>query len=343
MASPALAPTRSENPLLANLKKKEIPSLYGLRGIAALTVVLGHYSYGTPVARWFPAGYAVSLFFILSGLLITWLALKEIDRTGSLHLKKFYARRALRLFPAFYAVWLCCVFVLKPFPEKWATFFYMGDYYLALTGAYGPLTIAWSLGVEEKFYLLWPWLLRKTKRLTLIRAVCAAIVLDQIYRAVLQMNGYGIYSAFSFDTNLDCILLGCLIALLAHQGVQFPRWFGSPLIPVIAIPGIYLFSESIVHYLLALLLIWAVIQQPWALNNPIADFLGRISYSLYLCHVLALWRIGNPLIDPLHLPHWSFSIGLKVAIALTGASALHFGIERPFLTLKDRFHARHAH
>src|ERR1700744_1594875 len=91
------------NVLVTNLSRREIPSLYGLRGAAALTVVFYHYWLG----HWkfvsvFPGPYAVTLFFELSGLLITWLLLKEIGNTGTLDRRQFYLRRVLRLFPVFY-------------------------------------------------------------------------------------------------------------------------------------------------------------------------------------------------------------------------------------------------
>jgi peptidoglycan/LPS O-acetylase OafA/YrhL len=172
VASPS--DTRAGHPFLANLKKREIPSLYGLRGIAALVVVCFHLLYAMQLSNWqrvFPGDEAVALFFELSGLLITWLLLKERSNTGSIHLKKFYQRRALRLFPAFYVIWLLCL-LIHPVPGRWWSFFYMRDLY-----ALAPLTagaeifgMAWSLGVEEKFYLVWPWFCRRfrSRRLPLL-------------------------------------------------------------------------------------------------------------------------------------------------------------------------------
>jgi len=132
------------NPLLANLSQREIPSLYGLRGAAALAVVFYHYLQDWKFTALFPGPYAVTLFFELSGLLITWLLLQEIDRTGGLDRRQFYLRRALRLFPVFYVVWGLCR-LAGPFAGSWATFFYMGDYYHAFTQRYNILTVAWSL------------------------------------------------------------------------------------------------------------------------------------------------------------------------------------------------------
>ena len=98
-----VAVSGKDNPsdaFLANLSRKEIPSLNGLRGVAALTVLCIHVLIGNRWAAWFPGDQAVVLFFELSGLLITWLLLTEKSRTGSIDLKQFYGRRAMRLLPA---------------------------------------------------------------------------------------------------------------------------------------------------------------------------------------------------------------------------------------------------
>jgi peptidoglycan/LPS O-acetylase OafA/YrhL len=87
--------------LFANLHRRKIPALDGIRGVAALTVVAFH-----AVSRRAPGGYAVLMFFILSGLLITWLLLTERQKTGSIDLPAFYLRRAFRLFPPLFVLLL---------------------------------------------------------------------------------------------------------------------------------------------------------------------------------------------------------------------------------------------
>ncbi len=251
-------------------------------------------------------------------------------------------RRSLRLFPAFYAAWALALFTLRSFPSKWATFFYVGDYYLALGAPFDPMTLAWSLGVEEKFHLLWPLFLRSMDRARLMYVVPAIIVADQIYKEAIIANGHGVYATFAFDTNLDCVLMGCFIALLAHRGYRFPNWMGNPLIPVAAIVSLYTCNEIVIHYWLALTLIWAVMKNPWILNNPIVRYLGLISYSLYLCHIVVQWAVWWPMFHAVTFPRWSFQLLSKVAVAIVCASALHYGIERPFLKLKDRFHRKGA-
>ena len=325
--------------LLTNLSRREIPSLFGLRGMAALAVVVYHYSDQRGIMAHFPGPFAVTLFFELSGLLITWLLLKEMDKAGKVNLRQFYSRRALRLFPVFYVVWILYR-IARPFPGSWATFFYMGDYYYAFHQRYSAMTIAWSLGVEEKFYLLWPFVLTRVARPKLIKILCGILLAEPIYRSFLIFIGHQTYTWFAFDCRLDAIVLGCLIALLAKDGWTPPKWISHPFTPVCALILIFALQvqTDIVTYLLAVILVSTVSRPGPFLNNPVSRYLGVISYSLYLGHAAAreiLW----PLIAsrfPLHNATPVFFTQLLLAIGI--ASLLHYLVERPFLRLKDRFH-----
>jgi peptidoglycan/LPS O-acetylase OafA/YrhL len=328
----------ASNRLLANLSQREIPSLYGLRGIAALTVVSYHYLEGSKLNGIIPGPYAVTLFFELSGLLITWLLLKEIETTGRVAWGFFYYRRALRLFPLFYVIWILCR-MADPFPGSVATFFYMGDYYTALTGHYSILTSAWSLGVEEKFYLLWPWLLVRIKGQMRIKVLSGVLLFEPVYRSTLTLIGFRTYTWFAFDTHLDAIVLGCLIAILAKEGWNPPRWLFHRATPWIALVLVFALQSQgdIVTYLLAVILISVVSRPAALLNSGVARYFGRISYALYLCHVYTsavIWpRLCVHILRHVSLP---LSLIAQIAIATAFASMLHFVVERPFLLIKDR-------
>jgi peptidoglycan/LPS O-acetylase OafA/YrhL len=339
------------NALVRNLSMREIPSLNGLRGAAALIVVLYHYLEGTRIISFFPGPYAVTLFFELSGLLITWLLLKEIDANGHLDLQQFYLRRALRLFPVFYAVWGLCR-LAGPFAGSWATFFYMGDYYHALTERYNILTSAWSLGVEEKFYLLWPVILARVERTKLMKILCILLVAEPVYRSVLSALGHRAYTWFAFDTRFDAILVGCMIAMAARRGWHAPSWLSHPLTPICALILIFALQQQgdVVTYLLAVILVSVVCRPHAILNNPIAGYLGAISYSLYLCHVYARdvvwqWILGQPILGQrilgtLQSRSFPFALAAQLTIAIALATVLHFLVERPFLRLKTRLHKK---
>ena len=323
--------------LLTNLSRREIPSLFGLRGMAALAVVIYHYSEQRGIMAHFPGPFAVTLFFELSGLLITWLLLKEMDKTGRANLRQFYSRRALRLFPVFYVVWILYR-LARPFPGSWATFFYMGDYYYAFHQRYSAMTIAWSLGVEEKFYLLWPFVLTRVERPKLIKILCGILIVEPVYRSFLISIGHQPYTWFAFDCRLDAIVLGCLIALLAKDGWTPPKWISHPFTPICALILVFALQNDIAVYALGVVLVSTVARPTWFLNNPVSRYLGVISYSLYLCHAAAheiLWQVIAP-IFPFHNAVAVFFAQFLLAIA--AASLLHYLVERPFLRLKDRFH-----
>jgi peptidoglycan/LPS O-acetylase OafA/YrhL len=330
-----------KNALLRNLQKKEIPSLYGLRGFAALAIVVWHYLEAWHLQDLFPGPYAVTLFFELSGLLITWLLLAEVERAGNIDLKQFYSRRVLRLFPVFYLTWAMCR-LAGPFPGEWFYFFYLGDYYTATTTRYGELTHTWSLGVEEKFYLLWPMLLVRVKRSNLIKLLVGILIFEPAYRFALVSLGYRRYTWFAFDTHLDSIVLGCLIAVLAKQGHRVPKWLSHPLTGVAALVGVFVFQAmpDLVIYLLAVILINVLCRPPSILNNRIVRYLGLISYSLYLTHMYASTVVWPMLFQSMMGQSVVIALFSKVAVAIAVASAAHFAVERPFLRVKDRLHRR---
>jgi len=349
-----ISPTEAKavNPLLANLQRREIPSLFGLRGIAALTVVLFH-SIQTLHAwnwvRWFPGDEAVALFFELSGLLITWLLLKEKDNTGSIHLKKFYERRVLRLFPAFYVMWFLCL-AIPNVEGRWWTFFYLQDvstiFPLDTTGV-GLFGIAWSLGVEEKFYLVWPWILRKLDNPRLPAILIALGALDQVYRYLISFTGNYYWSGYGFDTHLDGLLFGVALAIAARNGWRPWGWLLNPitliaslaaveLMPVfVKWPQTVVWGTAFCAYPLLAILIYVIAKPPKVLNNPIAKFLGAISYSLYLFHPLVIYLLGK-----VHFPQWRYQILTMVCLSILAATASYYCVEKPFLKLKDKLHPR---
>ena len=336
---------------LANLSRKEIPSLNGLRGIAAIAVLCIHVLAGRRWGAWFPGDQAVVLFFELSGLLITWLLLAEKSQTGTIDLKKFYGRRAMRLLPAFYTIWLLVLFV-RDVPDRWASFFYVKDVKDIYYGVYhlwpaGPqlLGMSWSLGVEEKFYLIWPRLLQKFASRKVPFLLCLAAVTDQIYHLIIYKMGFPLWAGYGFETRLDGVLLGSAVAVAAKNGWKPPRWALHPaslaasVAAVMAIghlqyPANVGWGVLAGAYPLLLILIYLVARPPKILNNPVATFFGKISYSLYLCHLFVIF-----LLDSMHFASARWEVAAKFSLSIAAATAIYFLIERPFLRWKDRLHA----
>ncbi|HEY1730801.1 MAG TPA: acyltransferase [Terriglobales bacterium] len=349
--------------LLLRLDKSSyIPALDAVRGIAACLVVVAHI-FG-PVKL---GGMAVLIFFVLSGFLITWLLLRELERTGEISVRSFYARRTLRIFPAFYVFWIICVLVahLTHGPFSWgeaiASFFYMGDYYTAMhsSHAHQIMGITWSLGVEEKFYLLWPAIcvmLRKDLA-KLFRVSLSLAAFIWLYRALacIYLHLPVDYLRYSFDSRFADILLGCAFALalklrrlepvlgavarvkvfpLLLAGIlvgltMLERHLSDRLFYVFALP----FSTVVVAVLLIQLIFEAHSPGYRWLEHPVLRFLGRISYSLYLYHIVAITSIEH-LFPHLRL-RWLYP--LMCAGSVTAAYMSYRFIEQPFLQLKNYF------
>ena len=344
--------------LSAGLGQTILPSLDGIRALAVMIVVFGHL--GLPVN----SGLGVTLFFVLSGFLITWLLLKEEGQYGTVSLGMFYVRRSLRIFPAFYVFWFLVVVglgVMRSHPVDWAnsfaSLFYYDNYYQAITSKWSsPLFHTWSLSTEEQFYLLWPpafLLLRNNQsreKLLMILIPCLwAYRLILVWVGVPQ--GY-IYSAL--DTRADHLLIGCLFAVLMFERRGSKFWqaitgrgaFLAITLSMLALSS-YLtgllgpaFRDTvgfIADPLLAVaLLAQGLSLQPGWLNVKPIRYLGRISYSIYLYHMLAsaaahwaLSRFPAPV---------EFSGAIVTAVA-AGFLSYYF-IELPALSLKHRLPVR---
>ena len=340
-----------------------IPKLNGLRALSAFIVVAYHYGF------YVPAGFGVLSFFVMSGFLITWLLLKERDRTGSVSLRAFYLRRALRIFPAFYVYWLLAVILLSVagvriiWPQAWASFFYVANYYQGLNGyPSSAFSHTWSLGIEEQFYLLWPLaflLLGNRPRLTFASLIgCIAAI--NVYRIILHSVGAPeeyIYTAL--DTRLDHLLVGCAIAVALNHKMGPRVWevvARRDALPVIVgllavsiicgnvygIPYRNTIGFAIDPTLIGLLMVRLLSRDDrvtaWLDSRP-AVYLGTISYSTYLYQQLVLWPAGRIL----------RSVGTPEALtfvlctfAVWGMAACSYElVERPFLRLKETWATPH--
>jgi peptidoglycan/LPS O-acetylase OafA/YrhL len=325
-------------------KGKEIPSLYGIRGIAAMIVVLHHI--GVMIAN--GGSFAVICFYVLSGFLITHLLLIELDNTHDISLRKFYQRRALRIFPAFYgyaAFYVIGRIILK-LSIDWlgvlSCLTYTNNYFFAFSGhELATMVPMWSLAVEEQFYLIWPFLLWRFRndRRAMMKGLMCTIFCIWIYRWIMDLIFPSLYVVTAFETRADALAIGCLMAI-ANRELRIPRWLiDQKWLGLVAILTIVLcsvtelngarFSFAIVAVCFAVLIIHAVahsetVWYKWLNFRPLYA-LGVISYSLYLYHPFAN-----------HLPERFKHVPIEVAFAIALAMGSYFVVERPFLKLKDR-------
>lgn len=342
------------------LSQRHLPALDGMRAVAVFTVIAYHAGLDAV-----PGDLGVSAFFVLSGFLITWLLLKEWRTDESVSLRRFYARRTLRIFPAYY-VFLALSFAVDrlrddPWPDGLAAaaVAYVVNYYNAFHGH--PTTSiahAWSLGVEEQFYLLWPTvflLLVRRGRRVLLGTVAGLIAAVLLWRSFLFLVGdvgtAYVYNAF--DTRFDNLGMGCLLAICVER-----PWFAAVAravarnawLPLVTL-GLLVWSRvgvsTAYHYSLgftvdALLIAIFIVQvlqlhrrALWSwLEHPVVRYLGVISYPLYLYHI---WGIGFGHQMGFLPPAFQALAGVLASVLL--ASGSYFLIERPFLALKRRFEA----
>jgi peptidoglycan/LPS O-acetylase OafA/YrhL len=361
------------------LRLKVIPGLDAIRAAAVSMVVFMHFGY-LPTAF---GELGVMTFFVLSGFLITRILLKEYLKTGTISLREFYRRRTLRIFPSFYICWLLETLLIVihrehiRWWEPWASFFYLSDYARAIAGptTIRHMVVAWSLAIEEQFYLLWPavllWILVSRRKAS--RAVALFIVAVWIHRAMLFAAfhvSYGyIYNAF--DTRIDALMIGSLLAILTVDAAASPliddalAWavkspwlavlpFAGILLTVVfdpsikTIPWLSMTAFSLQPVFVAVLLIQAVcfgnFEWRWLGHNSLR-FIARISYALYLYHFVVISegeRIsfagysGEFLGFRVLDPAHHVRLLLRLIPALILPIISYYAVELPFMRLRDR-------
>jgi peptidoglycan/LPS O-acetylase OafA/YrhL len=341
------------------LNRGIIPGLDGIRALAVLLVIGNHFG-----LEWINGALGVLIFFVLSGFLITWLMLKETEKTGTVSLKNFYRRRVLRIFPAFYAFWLAGVVIYTvrghylDWPQALSALFYISNYWMGLVPSDCLLfSHTWSLSIEEQFYLLWPALfllgLRNPRRLPWYLGI--AIVAVWVHRAVLLLVFHVSqdYLYRAFDTRMDHLAIGCLVAILLRghkldglaRAVTRSAWL--PLLTLALLFATQTWHDSTTYiftigYAIEPLLTAIFLMQlirfsetgGWRVfSNPVTAYLGRISYPLYLWQQLTLFTAKHMLDGKPVALQFAFALAVTVGFA----SASYFLVEKPFLKLKSRY------
>lgn len=318
--------------------------------------------------------FGVPVFFLLSSFLIVELLLREREQTGDIHIKSFYVRRILRIWPLYFAVFYGLVALGHYLPDVgpkgyglWIAFsFFAGNWYIMrygwIAGAIDPL---WSIAVEEQFYIAIPVLSRigGRKLLATISVILLTVsYLISVHYARLVYSGESgqwVNSWFQFQF----FAAGALLAIALHGRV--PRWtmiVRGILFLVALLCWVYAVMETGVrsydgHPTVSgaiggwtMVLAGAILFFLAALGTPASyvprwlTYLGRISYGLYMFHSLVfhlVFQIARPRIET-HLglsPENTSLIGIALVLAITiavaGVSYRYF--ERPFLKLKERF------
>lgn len=224
--------------LSAPLRPSHMPALDGVRGVAVLVVMILHFTILNPssggehiFALGASFGWAgVDLFFVLSGFLITGILIDA--KSGDAYFRTFYMRRALRIFPLYYA-FLIFIFWIWPLlspstteplgPRLW-TLGYMGNFLFAFNGwegVPGHTTHLWSLAIEEQFYFIWPLVVFLSGRRTLVKICLWAIGLAWFTRLGFHLGlGHGVAGYALLPARMDALALGGLLSVM----VRSPGW-----------------------------------------------------------------------------------------------------------------------
>ena len=346
---------------------RSIPSLDGLRAVAVLMVILSHASAWSNLPKngalhaavvvVGQGGLGVSIFFVISGFLITTLLLQEEDRTGTIHLRRFYFRRTFRIFPPFYAylaiaavvAWLChralswhLLLMSAGYVTNFVPYAWVGDrpsfWYLAHT---------WSLAVEEQFYLLWPFLLVLVPRRRAVQLSVAVLLTAPL----LRLAAYELLPIYRvaeqwyhlLPSALDLLVFGGLFALINRIPAARSRMIGM-LHPALLLPaaGFLLVSGLLMAHMppwfgslavisttgvCVVLLLACVVRRPATLPGRFLNWaplrhIGLVSYSLYL------WQ------QMFTGPYWTPTGWLNVAAIFAAAELSFWCVERPSLRLR---------
>jgi peptidoglycan/LPS O-acetylase OafA/YrhL len=274
-------------------------ALDGLRGVAVLMVVLEHSWLLDPHVPY--AGEAgVTVFFTMSGFLITRLLLEEHQQTGRIDFRKFYLRRALRLLPALYLMLAVSLAVwgADAAPTVVVTVLNIANVPAADAGTllFGPLHHMWSLAVEEQFYLVWPAalaaLLLTSLRHRLALVFCIAAIVGYALRWVAFEEMSYKWAYHSTITTTFAMLAG---AAVAAGGLRPRPVLGSGLLLVLTF-GLWPETEAGAVFATGAAVIATVVllgaTGGW-LTWPPLRYVGRISYGWYLWHVPAQELIGG--------------------------------------------------
>ena len=307
--------------------------------------------------------FGVSLFFVLSAYLITELLLREKELVGSLDVKSFYVRRILRIWPLYFFFLALAVALQWVIPGQhmgWragvAFSALAGNWYIVFIGFPSSVIFPlWSVSIEEQFYLTWPLIVRRVSQMTMVAFAAGLLGVATAARFYL-----GAHHRFESEVwcntlvQLDPIAAGILMAVLLRGAVpQLPRlarvamtvagvaclatgalYFGiknDPLTTARIVLGYPMIAIGGVLLLLAVL-------RDGAKPAKALVYLGRISYGLYVFHVLGL-TISDYVVpnQTANLARYAVRVFVAFALTITMAAISYRWLEAPFLKLKQRF------
>jgi len=358
-------------------------NLNAIRFIAALLVIIFHtekfklflnvpdYSGNRVVS--IIGSLGVVLFFVLSGFLISFLLFKEQEITKTISIKDFYIRRILRIWPLYFLIVILALFII-PFINFFTItgfernivydnliyklllyVFFLPNMVLALFAFIPYASQLWSIGAEEQFYLVWPFLNKKiNNKWLLLSGVIFIYLIIKFYVPFLIPSGVyrDVFVQFWESMPIDCMAIGGLFALIIHETSPFTLFIRKILfnklfqwmILILTVSLIYLgihfpyFQYEVYSVLFGILIcnFAANKNRIFSMENSTTNFLGKISYGLYMFHPIAI-VFSIKLLRKFHLlsNYILYPVILILVIVMSALSYEFF--EKKFLNKKLKY------
>ena len=354
-----------------------LPGLNGLRAIASIAVVLSHTTlalsqfglnskiFGTDMdgnAKGLDlAGDGVSIFFTLSGFLITYLLLKEKE-VATLKIKDFYIRRVFRIWPLYYlylfaSIITAIIFGLA-FNKLSVPFYFLlaANIPFILGNALPFLAHYWSLGVEEQFYLFFPQIAKLPNRrllkiafILIITLLCLKFIFWMLERKFAIELPFLVISVTRFNIMLTGVIGAILyynktdlfIRFATHKITQFSSWLCIFLIAINKFHIASVIDQDLIAVISVFIIIGQITKRNHIINleNKLCDFIGKISYGIYVIHPLLIFfyqkLLGRFNSDSIlnYLIIYFFIISTTIMIAYISYEFY----EKKFLKMKAKF------
>lgn len=315
----------------------------------------------------------VTCFFVLSGFLITWLLLSEGNRKGKIDIRKFYLRRVFRIWPLFFLVLIIAYFILPSHLLYNKEGFILNLFFLTniaymlelIPTLFHPL---WSIGVEEQFYLFWPHIFKSNKIkvilnscLLLLVLVYGVKVISILGPRIINLDFWELLRGWSYLTRFDSMIMGGITSILYYNhlkgGLKFDYYkiliskkveLVNFVLLITYLLGVLIFELPVIHQLFSILVSIFILNLATNPNRIISieakilNFVGKISYGVYLIHNVIIFYVYRIIIDYFQVEHLSLFWNIIVYITVLGITFLlsHFVFkfyETPFLKLKSKY------
>jgi peptidoglycan/LPS O-acetylase OafA/YrhL len=313
----------------------------------------------------------VILFFVLSGFLITYLLLAEENSLGQISVKKFYIRRILRIWPLYFLV-ISLAFIILPnidlfilpgfereviytnlFLKLTLYVLFLPNLVLSLIGIVPYASHTWSIGTEEQFYLVWPIIIKyfKKNRITIMILIILFYVgfelfINSSYSSIIPFNS--VIREFWYSFNIDCMAIGGIYAIILFTKSSLLKIIQNQLlfyliilsVTFFIIKGVYIpYVHNEFYAILFGILILNFASNPKiknAFENPIFNYLGSISYGLYMYHPIGI-VLALQICEGIKLSsNWMiYPLSLSLTIGISAFSFKYF--ESYFLKFKHKF------